>query len=396
MAKIEYKPRSVRELLTEMKDISDAMIDLAYAALLYRDRGMAEQVRKLEAKMDELMYHIRILAAVSARSPDDAEQVTGILQVAGGAEGISNATGDLADLVLRGIDIHPAVRAALKKADEKVAKVKVTKRSPIAGKRFHDLRLPSSIGVWVIAIKRGKSWITMPTRNTKVKPRDTLIARGPEDGISSLCKMAGAPEISWGVGRKFRHLCGTLAEMRDAACMMADLAYSSLLFRSREVAEEVREVEEKFDTLNYKVWLAALRAARRESDLERLNSVLQVVKCMERITDAADSIADIVLRKVELHPVFRQALDEADERITRVKVAKQSSLARRTLGKLDLWNEMGAYVLAIKRGRRYLFNPGKRTTVRAGDFLVIRGSDFGVQKLGKVAAGKAELPLAEG
>lgn len=396
MAKIEYKPKSVRELLTEMKDVSDAMIDLAYAALLYQDKGIAKQVRKLEARMDELMYHIRIIATVSTRSPDDAEQATGILQVASGAEGISNAAGDIADLVLRGITVHPAIQAALRKADEKVVRVRVAKRSAMAGKRFRTLRLPSSTGVWVLAIKRGKSWITLPTRNTKVEPKDVLIARGPEDGIDSLCELAGIPEVSWGVGREFRHLRDTLAGMRDVGCMMVDLAYSSVLFRSMEVAEEVREVEEKFDKLNYDVWLAVLRAARRERDVGRLNSVLQVVKCMERITDAADSIADVVLRKVELHPVFRRALEEADERIARVKVTRRSSLADRTLGKLDLWAEMGAYVLAIKRGRRYMFNPGRRTTVRAGDSLIIRGSDFGVERLGQVASGKAELPMAEG
>ncbi len=392
MAKIEYEPRSVRELLTEIKDVSDMMIDLAYAGLLFESKEIAGQVRELENRMDELMYHIRILATLSARSVDDAEKMSGILQIANAVEMISNATGDLADLILRDIDVHPIVQDALRKADEKITRVKAARGSLLAGKKLSQLRFPSSIGVWVLAIKRDKKWMLDPSPRTKLKARDTLVAVGSEEGLDTLHEMAGVPEATWSVGRKLRRLRDTLAGMRDLGCMLVDMAYSSVLFRSRDVAEEVREMEEKFDELNYEVWLAVLRAAKRERDVARLNSVLQVAKCLERISDAADSIADVVLRRVGLHPVFEQALEESDEKIARVRVSKRSPLANRTLGKLDLWPRMGAFVLMVKHGKRYTFNPSKGTTVRPGDSLIISGSYLGVKNLEKVAAGRAELP----
>lgn len=146
MAK-SFKPRSVRELLTEMKDVSDLMIDLAYAAVLFESDELADRVHELETRMDGLMYHIRTIAAVVTRNVHEARKITGILQVAGAAEAISNATGDIADLVRRGIDIHPVVRDALRMADEKIAWVEVSKDSILVGKRFYDLKLPSDIGV---------------------------------------------------------------------------------------------------------------------------------------------------------------------------------------------------------------------------------------------------------
>jgi len=82
----------VRELLTEMKDTSDLMVDLAMRALLYESDELANLVHTLEKKMDELMYTIRIMAAVSARNVKEAHKITGILQVASSAEAISNAT----------------------------------------------------------------------------------------------------------------------------------------------------------------------------------------------------------------------------------------------------------------------------------------------------------------
>lgn len=388
MDKIEYEPRSVRELLTEMKDVSDLMVDLAYAVLLFRDKELAKQVKGLESKMDELMYRIRIIATVAARSVGEAEKITGILQVAGAAEDISNATADIADLVLRNIDVHPVVHEAILEADEKLARVEVPRDSMLAHQRLKELKLPSSLGVWLIALRRDGSWFIPPSGEVELKPGDLVVARGPEDGIESLMKIVG---IFPSPPKRKRALCeirGTLAGMRDLSSVMVDMAYSSLLFTSKEIAQWVRELEEKFDRLNYKLWLAALRAAKRERDLTRLNSVLQVVKCMEKISDAADSIADVVLRGVELHPIFSSAIAQADERISGVKVSERSPLVNRTLGELNLWTTMGVYVLMIKRGERYLFNPGLKARIKAGDFLIARGSELGMEKLQKVAAGE--------
>jgi uncharacterized protein with PhoU and TrkA domain len=387
MKKISYKPRSVRELLTEMKDVSDLMIDLAYAAVLFESDELAERVHELETRMDELMYHIRTIAAVVTRNVHEARKITGILQVAGAAEAISNATGDIADLVRRGIDIHPVVRDAIRMADEKIAWVEVSEDSMLVGKRFHDLRLPSNIGVWTFAIKREKSWIVPPLRDTEAHAGDSLIVKGPPDGIAILRKMAGARREAWVSRKELPLIRNALAEMRDLSSVMVDMAYSAILLRSREIAKEVREIEEKFDKLTYKLWLATLKAAKRERNVARLNSLLQIIRSMERISDAADSIADIVLRRMELHPVFARALAEADEQIGRADVTINSDFVGKSLKKLNLWTNMGAYVLMIKRGERYMFDPSRRVRIRVGDSLIVRGSRRGVQKVKKAAAG---------
>ena len=386
MAK-SFKPRSVRELLTEMKDVSDLMIDLAYAAVLFESDELADRVHELETRMDELMNHIRTIAAVVTRNVHEARKITGILQVASAAEAISNATGDIADLVRRGIDIHPVIHDALRMADEKIAQVKVSKKSMLVGKRFYDLRLPSNIGVWTFAIKRGKSWIVPPIRNTEAHAGDSLIVKGPPDGITILCKLAGARKEAWVPRGKLPFIRKALAEMRDLSSVMVDMAYSAILLGSCEIAEEVREIEKKFDKPAYKLWLATLKAAKKERNVARLNSLLQIIRGMERISDAAASIANIVICKMELHPVFSRALAEADEQIGRADVTMHSDFVGKSLKKLNLWTNMGAYVLMIKRGERYMFDPSRRVRIRTGDSLIVRGSKRGVQKVKKAAAG---------
>ncbi len=382
-----FKPRSVREILTEMKDVSDLMIDLAYAAVLFESDELADRVRKLETRMDELMYHIQTIAAVVTRNVYEARKITGILQVASAAEAISNATGDIADLVSRKIKIHPVACAALQMADEKIAWIEVTKGSTLVGKKFFELKLPSSMGVWTFAIKRGKSWIVPPLWDTEVRVGDALIVKGPSDGIASLCKEAGARrEVS--VPREgMAPIRNALAKMRDLSSVNVDMAYSAILLGSREIAEEVRKIEEKFDKLAYKLSLATLKAAKEEEDIAGLNGLLQIIRCMERISDAADSIADIVLRRVELHPVFARALSEADEQTGRADVSKRSDFVDKSLKELNLWTTMGAYVLMIKRGERYIFDPSRRVRIRVDDSLIVRGSRRGVQKVKRAAVG---------
>ena len=98
---IKYEPKSVREILTEMKDISELILDLAYSAVIFASEDIASEVRYLEARMDTQKYQIGITAMVAARTVKDAEQLSGILQVASAAERISNAAGDIVNLMTK-------------------------------------------------------------------------------------------------------------------------------------------------------------------------------------------------------------------------------------------------------------------------------------------------------
>ena len=48
ISKLDHVDMSVRELLTEMKDTSEIIVDLAYASLMYNSDNMANRVRELE------------------------------------------------------------------------------------------------------------------------------------------------------------------------------------------------------------------------------------------------------------------------------------------------------------------------------------------------------------
>src|SRR6056297_3622740 len=111
---IKYTPRNLKDLLTEMKDTSELMVDLAYSAMVYHDEDIAEEVLRLEAKMNTLDYHMKISAMLSTRRVEEAEEMSGVLQVARASENISNAAGDIAKVVLNEMGIPTELKMALR------------------------------------------------------------------------------------------------------------------------------------------------------------------------------------------------------------------------------------------------------------------------------------------
>ena len=185
-SELEYEPKTVKDLLTEMKDISELVIDLAYSAVLFDNEEMAEEVKFLEVRMDKLNYDIRMMAMMAARTKEDAEQLAGILQVAEAAETISNAAGDIVKMLED--KTRPILPRILSKADEKLFRINVASNSKACNQKIGDLRVESETGMRIIAIRRGECWIYNPQSDTNIQANDWLITRGTDEGHEDLNK----------------------------------------------------------------------------------------------------------------------------------------------------------------------------------------------------------------
>jgi len=182
---IEYEPKSIRELLKEMKNISELIVDLAYTAILFNSKEIAEEVKYLEVRMDKLNYEIRIMAMMAARSAEDAEKMAGILQIAQASDTISNAAADMVKLLAYKLD-HPILPHLIKESDEIIRRVRVEKESKAVNRTISELKISSETGVRILAIRRKDRWIYGPKGGVRLKEGDLLICRGPEEGIKHL------------------------------------------------------------------------------------------------------------------------------------------------------------------------------------------------------------------
>ena len=193
---IVYEDTSVRELLTLMKDYSELITDLAYAAIVFESRDLAVEVGHIEAEMDKMMYLIRLKSMLSARTMEDAEQLSGLLQVASAAEKISDAAEDMVGLLDMDVEMRPLLPHILSEADEKIHTLRIKETSDLAGKNIGDLKIESYTGVRIVALKRGSRWIYGPDGHTLLRSGDLLIVRGVDAGYDEL-KQVALGEVKW-------------------------------------------------------------------------------------------------------------------------------------------------------------------------------------------------------
>ncbi|MGF3521696.1 MAG: potassium channel family protein, partial [Candidatus Bathyarchaeia archaeon] len=189
--RIDYKPIPVREILVEMKNLSELMIDLAYSAALFNDKELAEDVLTLEERIDYLAYLLEMEIMIAARGdPKDAAALIGVSTVAAATDKISDAAADIAAIVTRNIGVHPIVGSIFEKVEERLMKVTVKEDSAIAHKTIGELELAARMGVDIIAIRRNRDWIIDPSDTEKIHAGDTLITRGAPLGTKEFKDLA--------------------------------------------------------------------------------------------------------------------------------------------------------------------------------------------------------------
>lgn len=181
---------TVRELLTEMKDISEVIVDLAYASLMYNSEDMAEKVTELEDQMEDLKYAMRVKVMLASRTKDDAKQLSGILQVASAADRISHAAGEITKLLDVPLEKRPFIPIILNESEEKIKMTKISPSSDMAGNTIEELSVEANTGMKIIALKNRQGWIYDPEDDVKLRAGDDIIVRGTDDGFKRLVEFA--------------------------------------------------------------------------------------------------------------------------------------------------------------------------------------------------------------
>ena len=180
-----------------------------------------------------------------------------------------------------------------------------------------------------------------------------------------------------------------ILEVKDKSELMIDLAYSSLLYDNRRIAQEVYDLEDYVDSLHQTIYRIILNKLKEgKIDVDESLVLLRLVDSGEQIADAAQEIADVELRDVELHPIIKESIKESDTVFTRVEVSENSILCNKTLGEIRLASETGMTVIAIRRGNKWKYGPNGDTKILAGDILFAKGPADGEKELLEIASGK--------
>lgn len=183
----------------------------------------------------------------------------------------------------------------------------------------------------------------------------------------------------------FEEIVERFVELKDTSELMINLAYSSLLLNSRELAEEVQRLEEYMDKLHTDFELLVLKSNFSEEEARGFLGLIRLGVATEKIADAAADISEVVLRGIEPHPVLKLAIEQAEETVTYVKVHENSVLVNKTVREARIPEQTGMRVLAIRRGEKCI-RPKPDTRIEDSDVLIASGYAAGEEDLEKLAA----------
>ncbi len=399
----EDRPRNLKDMLTEAKNTSELMVDLAYAAIFYNSEDISEEVFRLEERLNILVFDMRSMAILAARSPADSEQMAGILGIVQDIEKIGNAAYDIAKIVVKKLGVPPELLQDLPAAEETTSRVRIEPESALDGRSLEELDLPVETGMRPIAVRSGSDWNFDPDPEDVLRESDVLFLQGPPEGVAEVREMAGAapleavPNDSHGgalgeaeageAGEGLSELeraVDILIEMKNLSEVAVGLAYSALLYYDAGLAREVVAIEDEMDEMRYRIERWVLLAARHVEDAPRLRGILHLATASEAIADCAQEMVWIVEKGEEVHPVLSAAVGESDEVVLKLTVVPGSPADGRTLGSLRLETETGMYVLAVNRGGRWTYRPRDTYTLQGGDSLLASGAPEGLEPLAEL------------
>lgn len=387
LKKFKYKPISLKDILIEMKENLDLMIDLAYSAIRFQSKEIADEVVKIEQRIHDLVFLIDVQAMMAAPGLQGAKSIEPIIRTGYAVDKMSDALADIAKVTYINDDIWVFTQYMWGFIPEPIIKVIVSPESEIAGQLVREINFRPNYGVDLIAIRREKRWIYNPSPYERVVGKDRIIVRGDLQNLLHIKKDAGD---SYSVSFKFEgeektsslnfntpelkdimpKIKKTYVQMIDISETMIHLAIGASFFNNLEVAEDVLEMEEIMDGLNIIFEKQVLEMAKYVPSSRDILGIVRIGFCCELISDAASTIAEMIIKGFTPHPILAQAIKETSEVLVRESISQNSKLRNITYMEMIRDFQLGVQIIAVKRGENWKYDYKKDFMFEEGDLLI--------------------------
>ncbi|HUT82226.1 MAG TPA: TrkA C-terminal domain-containing protein [Candidatus Bathyarchaeia archaeon] len=384
MPKVAYEPISAKDALKQIKDLCSIIVDLAYSALIYEDRGLAEEIKELRDLVVNLDYLLKMSLQVAVRDGKDAQATLPLLVLGEASTDIANSATDIANVILKGFTVHPSIKELSQKVARDLMRGEISDESILKGYTISDIIQKMNYSITIYAIRKDGKWKIIPDKKSILESGDIILASGSMSGISLLKLLVGgtaeeiAPPEEDDEDLESEILTDSIVDyliaLKDTSEVMVDLSYGAVLYNNKELAQLVSNMEKRVDTIRNKAEIAILRLAKTSNDdLPSLQGLIRIVEATENISDDANQIAKIVLAELPSHPIIELVIGESTESIFEKLVENSSLIVGKTVPAGNYLDDFGIRVLAIKRAGGHYFKPRRRTKIRAGDTIIFTG-----------------------
>lgn len=371
--KFKYKPLSLKDILREMKQNIDLMIDLAYSAIKFGSKELADEAYKIEQRIHDLTFLLNFqIIHTQPRGFEEAKKLEPIVVLGHSIDKISDALSDIARVVYINNDISQFTQLFWDYMPEPIVKVNVNKGCGFIGQYRKDVHFRSKHGVDLIAIRRNGNWLF--GKEELVLANDILILKGEIDLIKAIKKLCCDEEpFSFQIGEekkeydfeldnpevyeKIEELKRNYVLITDISETMIELAFAALFFNNYEVAEDVMEMEELMDGLNTSFEKDLLDLAHLLDYPRELTGIMRIAYSCELIADAAEAIAESIIKGFKPHKIFQKAIVETEEIVVREKLSEASYFKGKTYHELqDSQYKRGFHIIALKRKKIWIYS----------------------------------------
>jgi len=382
-----YKPISLKDILRQMKQDTDLLIDLAYSAIKFGSKEIADEAYNIEQKIHELTFLLNLqIIQTQARGIKEAKRLEPIVVMGYSIDKISDALSDIARTVYINNDIPQFTQYLWDFVPEPIVKIKINDECEFIGKNRKDIHFRSIHGVDLIGIRRKNEWLF--DRNEKIFLNDRLIVKGeikPINVLKEKCydfepytfQFENEENISHfdiknpEINDKIQELKKAYIHITDISETMIELSLAALFFNSYEVADDVLEMEELMDGLNINFEKDVLDLAKLIDSPRDLTGLMRIVFSCELIADAAANIAETIVKGFKPHRILQQAIKETNEIVVRETLSEDSFFKGKSYEELqDSRYKRGFHIIALKRDDKWIYSFKSDFIFEIGDLLI--------------------------
>ncbi len=365
--RLRYKPIPLTEILTNLKNLSQIIMSLAYCSIFFNDETLYKEMEELDEKIDYLKSLLIMQASLATRDGEDAEKMISVFDMAASVDKISEISLDIAKLAYEHISIDIGDYLFINSATNFIYVIQVHSKSPFIGKTIDELYDLVGQIFDIVAVKRNKKFIISPSEDFTVEDGDKLYIKGFTEAIRKILELHGI-KIEVGKLKLNREVLENIIYLKNLSEFMVDIAYGTLFTASKELAFELESMEETVDEITEQLKLNVIKdPALKET--EKL-ALIEFINSCEYIADAAVDMTYSLRKDVKPHPIIERILELTDERYAVIKIGDE--YGDKDIIELDV-KKFGVDVLALKRGGYWYLNPPiKGWKLRKGDELIIQ------------------------
>ncbi|MGV9171829.1 MAG: potassium channel family protein [Promethearchaeia archaeon] len=356
-----------------MKQDIDLMIDLAYSAIKFGSKEIADEAYKIEQRIHELTFLLNFqIIRTEAGRKKSAKKLEPIVIMGYSIDKISDALSDIARVVYINDEITEFTQIFWDFVPEPIVKIKINEGCEFIGQPRKEVHFRSKHGVNLIAIRRDEKWFF--SKDEKVLEGDILIVKGEMKPIEILKeKCLDFEPFSFEFDKKKKRLTqefnkenviGKAKEIKknyvkltDVSETMIELALAAMFFNNYELAEDILEMEELMDGLNISLEKDLLELANLINYPRELTGIMRIVFSCELISDAAASIAENIVKGFKPHSILQKAIEETPEVVVRERLSGGSYFKGKTYNELqDSKYKKGIHIIALKRNDKWIYS----------------------------------------